>query len=122
MKRTPKDIGASVRDRLLRLARERGENFQQILTRYANERLLYRLARSLHGSRFVLKGASLFVLWTGRSHRATRDVDLLGFGDPSEARLKHVFAEVLTADVEDDGLLFDPGSIEVEPIQPCSCA
>ena len=84
MTKSPKDIGASVRARLLRLARERGEDFQLVLTRYANERLLYRLASSEHGSRFVLKGAALFTLWTGEPHRATRDVDLLGFGDPSE--------------------------------------
>ena len=62
MTKSPKDIGASVRARLLRLARERGEDFQLVLTRYANERLLYRLASSEHGSRFVLKGAALFTL------------------------------------------------------------
>ncbi|MEZ4224724.1 MAG: hypothetical protein R3B13_27480 [Polyangiaceae bacterium] len=59
MTKSPKDIGASVRARLLRLARERGEDFQLVLTRYANERLLYRLASSEHASRFVLKGAAL---------------------------------------------------------------
>ena len=59
MKRSsPKDIGVSVRDRLLRLARQRGEGFQLLLTRYANERLLFRLAASKHGPRFVLKGAT----------------------------------------------------------------
>ena len=74
------DIGASVRARLLQLARERGEDFQLMLTRYANERLLFRLATSSHAEQFVLKGASLFTLWTGSPHRATRDLDLLGFG------------------------------------------
>lgn len=43
-----KDIGASVRARLLRLARERGDDFQLMLTRYVNERFLYRLASSRH--------------------------------------------------------------------------
>ena len=83
MTKTPKDVGASVRARLLKLAQERGEDFQLVLTRYANERLLYRLAQSPHATRFVLKGAALFTLWTGRPHRATRDLDLLGFGEPS---------------------------------------
>lgn len=64
-----------MRARLLRLARERGEDFQLVLTRYANERFLYRLATSDHASKFVLKGAALFTLWTGEPHRATRDVD-----------------------------------------------
>ena len=71
MTKSPKEIGASVRARLLRLARERGEDFQLVFTRYANERLLYRLASSEHASRFVLKGAALFTIWTGKPHRAT---------------------------------------------------
>ena len=75
-KSPPRDVAASVRARLLRLARERDEDVQLMLTRYANERLLFRLASSRHAQRFVLKGAALFTLWTGRPHRATRDIDL----------------------------------------------
>jgi predicted nucleotidyltransferase component of viral defense system len=115
--KSPKDIGASVRARLLRLARNRGEDFQLVLTRYANERLLYRLASSRHASRFVLKGAALFTIWTGEPHRATRDVDLLGFGDPSEDHIRSVFAEVLAVEVDDDGVRFDPSTLEVGPIR-----
>jgi len=108
MKKTPtKDIGASVRARLLRLARERGEDFQLVLTRYANERLLFRLASSPHAGHFVLKGASLFTLWTGKPHRATRDLDLLGFGDSGVEHVREVFTEVLALDVPDDGVRFD---------------
>lgn len=117
MTKAPTNIGASVRARLLRLARERGEDFQLLVTRYANERLLYRLAVSSHASRFVLKGAALFTLWTGKPHRATRDLDLLGFGDPGEAHIRDVFAEVLALDVGDDGVKFDMGSLEVGPIR-----
>jgi len=71
MKKPPTDVGASVRARLLRLAREQGEDFQLLLTRYANERLLFRLSASGHAQQFVLKGAALFTLWTGKPHRAT---------------------------------------------------
>lgn len=117
MTKSPKDMGASVRARLLRLARERGEEFQLVLTRYANERLLYRLARSEHGSHFVLKGAALFTLWTGEPHRATRDVDLLGFGDPSEDQIRSVFADVLAVEVDDDGVRFDASALAVGPIR-----
>lgn len=106
-KTTTKDIGASVRARLLRLARERGEDFQLVLTRYANERLLFRLASSPHAGRFVLKGASLFTLWTGKPHRATRDLDLLGFGDSGVEHVREVFTVVLALDVSDDGVRFD---------------
>jgi hypothetical protein len=91
-KTPPKDIGASVRARLSRLARERGEDFQFVLTRYANERLLFRLASSRHAQQFVLKGSALFTLWTGKPHRATCDLDLLDFGDPGVDHVREVFA------------------------------
>lgn len=113
----PTDIGASVRDRLLRLARDRGEDFQLVLLRYANERLLYRLATSKHGSRFVLKGAALFTLWTGKPHRATRDLDLLGFGEATESHILAVFKDVLATLVEDDGVRFDASTLEVGQIR-----
>lgn len=117
MTKKPTNVGASVRARLLRLARERGEDFQLVLTRYASERLLYRLTSSRHASRFVLKGAALFTLWTGRAHRATRDLDLLGFGDSTEPHVRAVFADVLAGDVCDDGVRFDEDSLEVGPIR-----
>lgn len=78
MTRAPKDVAASVRARLLHLARKRGDDFQFVLARYTNERLLYRLSLSKHHTSFIVKGATLFTLWTGHPHRATRDV---GFGD-----------------------------------------
>ena len=108
----PKDVAASVRARLLRLARERGEDFQLVLTRYANERLLFRLASSPHAGNFVLKGASLFTLWTGKPHRATRDLDLRRFGDSGVERVKEVLSDVLALDVADDGVRFDPETLE----------
>ena len=66
-----------MRARLLNLARGRNEEFEYVLTRYANERLLYRLSRSAFRDKFVLKGAMLFALWGETPHRATRDIDLL---------------------------------------------
>ena len=81
-KTAPKDVAASVRARLFNIARSQGEDFQLVLTRYANERLLFRLASSQHAPSFILKGAALCTLWTGRPHRATRDLDLLGYGNP----------------------------------------
>lgn len=117
MTRAPKDIGASVRARLLHLARERGDDFQLLLTRYANERLLYRLTMSRHNMSFIPNSATLFTRWTGRPHRATRDVDLLGVGDSSQDRLRNVFAGVSALDVGDDGVVFDAGSLAVMPIR-----
>ncbi len=117
MTKAPTNIGASVRARLLKLSKERREDYQLLLARYANERLLHRLSTSSHATGFVLKGAALFTLWTGRAHRATRDIDLLGFGDPTEVRLRAVFEDVLRADVVDDGVRFDVSSLEVGPIR-----
>jgi predicted nucleotidyltransferase component of viral defense system len=117
VKKQRKDVGASVRARLLRLAQERGEDFQLLLTRYANERLLFRLASSPQGSQFILKGAALFALWTGRPHRATRDVDLLGFGEPSEAHVRTLFADVLALAVDEDGVRFEASQLTVQPIR-----
>ena len=66
----------SIHDKLLRIAKASGELFTAVLTRYATERLLYRLGESEHKERFVLKGAFLFYVWTGTAHRPTRDIDL----------------------------------------------
>lgn len=94
MKRQPRNLVASVRQRLMNLSRQRGEDFQLILTRYGLERLLYRLTQSPHAGQFVLKGAALFQLWTGQPHRSTRDLDLLGQGAPTVDRLRQVFQAV----------------------------
>jgi predicted nucleotidyltransferase component of viral defense system len=117
MTRPPKNISASVRARLAQRARDRGDDFQLVLTRYANERLLYRLATSVHADRFILKGAALFTLWVGQPHRATRDLDLLGFGDAGEAHLRDVFVEVLGRSMPEDGVAFDVEVLEVGPIR-----
>lgn len=113
---SPKDVAASVRARLLRMAREQREDFQLLLTRYANERLLFRLASSKHAPAYVLKGAALFTIWTGSPHRATRDIDLLGFGASEADHLRAVFAEVCAAPF-DDGVLFDVDSLTAGPIR-----
>lgn len=101
-----KNVAASVRQRLLNLSKERGEEFQYILTRYGLERFLYRLSRSRAKDRFVLKGAALFVVWTDTPHRATRDIDLLGYGDNSIPQMEQIFREICATEVEDDGLAF----------------
>jgi len=112
-----KNIAASVRDRLLTLARERGEDFQLLLTQYGLERLLYRLSQSGYRDRFILKGAMLFMLWGDQPHRPTRDVDFLGFGDSSEAGLQNIFRELCDIPVGDDGLTLIADSVQVEVIR-----
>src|SRR3546814_5779475 len=77
-----KNSGASGRARLLKLSKANGQSFDLVLTRFALERLLFRLSQSPHADRFVLKGAMLMMSWFDDPHRGTRDLDLLGFGDP----------------------------------------
>ena len=81
-----RNLGASVRTRLLQLAKASGQTFDLVLTRFALERLLFRLSESPHAGRFVLKGAMLMMSWFDDPHRGTRDLDLLGFGSPSRTR------------------------------------
>lgn len=113
----PRNMSASIKDRLLPLAKKRHEELELLLTRYAAERFLYRLSCSAHRTGFILKGANLFALWTGDLHRPTRDVDLLGFGDPLIPRLIEIITEVCQVAVQDDGLQFLQKTIEGEAIR-----
>lgn len=100
-----KNPAASIRARLLNLSRERGEPLDSLMEQYATGRFLYRLAKSDYRDRFVLKGAQLFRVWGAEQHRPTRDLDLLGFGDPSEDAIRSVFTELVQMPVEPaDGL------------------
>lgn len=110
-------VAQSIRQRLLNRSRETGEDYNLLLTRYAIERLLYRLSQSEHANDFVLKGAMLFTVWTGALHRPTHDLDLLGFGDPSEERLVGVFRNVCDQAVDDDGMSFDANTITATSIR-----
>ena len=116
MAREVRDIGASVRARLLGISKEKGLNFDLVLTHYAIERLLYRLAQSRHADRFILKGAILLMTWFDEPFRGTRDLDLLGHGDPAPEVVLDVFKEVL-AQRQADGVLFDTDAVRVSRIR-----
>ena len=113
---TPTNISASVRARLLKVAKAQGVDFNQVLVRFALERILYRLTQSPHSDRFLLKGALLFTLWYDMPHRATRDADLLGFGASDLESVAKVFRDIAAVPV-DDGIVFDPTSVTVEEIR-----
>jgi predicted nucleotidyltransferase component of viral defense system len=113
----PRNIAASIRQKLLNIATHEREDFGLILTRYALERLLYRLSQSRYGDQFILKGALLFQVWTHTKHRPTRDLDLLGKGEPSPERCQAVFREVCGVPVADDGLVFLAATVSAEKIK-----
>ena len=112
-----RNVPASVRQRLLNLARELGVDFNLTLDRYICERFLYRLSRSTAADRFVLKGAALFRLWTKQEFRPTRDVDLLGHGFDDLSTIRQTVAEICAIGCPEDGIEFDPGSIRVASIR-----
>lgn len=112
-----KNVGASVRARLLDRSRVERTDFQILLTRYALERLLYRLSQSPHRDRFVLKGAMLFVTWVEDPFRPTRDLDFLGYGENSPGAIGETFREICGQPVDDDGVAFDIGAITAVPIR-----
>jgi predicted nucleotidyltransferase component of viral defense system len=117
MKQKGPNVAASVQARLLQLSRNSRMSLQDLLERYCTERLLYRLSRSPHHSRFILKGAMLLIVWgEGSSERVTRDADLLGFGDNSPSVAADTFREIGSIAV-DDGVQFEVESIEAESIR-----
>lgn len=117
MKKPLKNIAESVRAKLLKLAKSRNESFDYVLSLYARERFLYRLSQSPHRDRLVLKGATVFSVWSDTPHRVTRDLDFLGRGEfePEQARL--LVAGICNVEVENDGLTFFRDSIRAERIR-----
>jgi hypothetical protein len=112
------NIGHSVYQRLLNYAKEHREDFTLLLSRYGVERLLYRLSISPHVDKFILKGASLFLVWTGQNYRVTKDADLLCSGRADGEHIRSVFRElcqVVTDDV--DGIVFMSDTVRAAPIR-----
>lgn len=111
------DQAESIRQRIRNAVRARGEDVQFGLQRYAVERFLYRLGKSTHRDRFVLKGAMLYALWGGSAYRPTRDLDFTGYGSSAIEDLLKVFRELCAMPDMDDGLVFDGTTLSAEPIR-----
>lgn len=105
------NVAASVRQRLLNEARATGRPFNELLQYFAMERFLYRLSKSPHGEKFVLKGALMFPTWDVSLTRPTKDIDLLGHVANDIERIVAVTKEVCGQGVEPDGLDFDQKSV-----------
>jgi|GEM_PF-355253 len=107
----------SVKARLVQRAHAEHLEPNQVLTRFSIERFLYRLSKSRHGNRFLLKGSNLLLVWFGAFVRPTRDADLLGLGDFGAELLGKIFRDVCETRVEPDGMIFDPASVTVRLIR-----
>lgn len=116
MKQEKANIAHSILARLSHLRRERQEDYQIILTRFAFERFLCRLEKSEYSERFILKGAFLFTLWTKQYYRPTRDIDFLADTSNQPDVIRQIFKEICEVEVEPDGMVYDSGNISVEEI------
>jgi nucleotidyltransferase AbiEii toxin of type IV toxin-antitoxin system len=112
-----RDIGASVRQRLLNKSRTQGRPFQELLQYFAMERFLYRLAKSPYSDRFVLKGALLLTAWRAPQSRPTMDIDLAARVNNQLDHIKEVVATVCEVDVQPDGIAFNRTSNRDQPDQ-----
>ena len=113
----PRNMSASIRQRLLNHSAAIKTDPNLVLIWYGLERFLYRLSVSTHSDRFVLKGAMLFRLWGGADFRSTKDLDLEGFLQDEAGVVREVFASICAQPVEDDGLIFDATSVRVTEIR-----
>lgn len=115
--KTPKNIAASVRQRLLNKARNDHRPFNELLQYFAIERFLYRLSRSPHADKFILKGALMLRVWQAPLFRPTMDIDMLGRNTENEVEkiVKQVY-DICLVEVESDGLEFNTESIRGERI------
>lgn len=96
-------------------ARREGRPTDELLVLYVLERFLYRLSRSVHRERLVLKGGMLLAAFDER--RPTRDVDLLAQATPNEVEaVASLVRAVLVLEV-DDGVVFEPEGMTAEMIR-----
>ncbi|MGD0223229.1 MAG: nucleotidyl transferase AbiEii/AbiGii toxin family protein [Terriglobia bacterium] len=111
-KRAPTNLPASVHQLLLNKARQTHRPFNELLQYYAMERFLYRLSKSPHAARFILKGALMFTAWKLESYRPTKDIDLLGRMANQVENVVAIAREICAHPVASDGLAFDPATVE----------
>lgn len=117
MKAEKRNLPASVVARLLKRARQTGDDYQTLLTSFCLERFLYRLGVSSARTRFVLKGAMLFRLWSDQPYRATRDLDLLRAGGGSFTAIRTDIEMICSTEVEPDAVQFHPAALRIEAIR-----
>jgi len=112
-----KDMAASVRTRLLQKSKEQGKTFDEIMTLYMLERLLYRLSFSQYREQFVLKGGLLLCVLFEDMHRTTKDADLLARQLASQLDIMgDIFRKICSAPYN-DGLTFDSDTLQTVRIK-----
>lgn len=117
LRKAPPNVTASVHQRLLNLVQKGEGDFQTLMTRYALERVMYRVSQMEQGKQLILKGAMVFCLWGGQLHRSTRDLDFLGSGESDAAYFREFFLELCRLEVEEDGIRLVEESLAVRQMR-----
>ena len=112
----PRNIAVSIHQRLLDKSKESARPFNEISQYYAIERFLYRLSRSPHARKFILKGALMLLVWNARVSRSTMDIDMLGRMKNNPEAVLDMIRDICRQEVEPDGVVFDPDSVRGERI------
>lgn len=111
------NFGSSVKNKLLNISRKEGQGYQMLLTRYLQERLLYRLSISPYYNHFVLKGGALLYAHELLLARPTLDIDLMGqYFDNEKENVRNAFAEICAIPFEQDGVIFHTDTLRTEDI------
>jgi predicted nucleotidyltransferase component of viral defense system len=114
MNKEIKNIGASMRDRLLNLSKETSRDYNALLRQFFQERFLYRLSISHYRDVLILKGALLLVSHNISRYRPTRDVDFLGNTVSNKMEdCKNIISEIVKIYAK-DGITFDNEKIKAE--------
>jgi predicted nucleotidyltransferase component of viral defense system len=103
-----RNLTASIQTKLKQVAAEEKKSYQLILTRFFQERLLYRIFISPYKSHFCLKGGALLYAFEKEASRPTMDIDLLGLRiDNDLIHFKDVFLEICQIEDATDAVTFN---------------
>lgn len=112
-----KNYGKSIRTKLLNVAKKENIFYQTILTRYFQERLLYRMSQTRYRNNFYLKGGALMYAYERFAARPTLDIDFLGNNISNEGTsIIAAFKEISSVPFEEDGVIFDVEHITAQNI------
>lgn len=111
MKKGTANVAASVKARLLTIAKKTGKPYDELLKLFGMERLIYRISKSRFKEMLILKGALFFLVWNVPDRRTTLDIDFMAKYDNSAEKIAGMIREICLISVEDDGIKYDPETI-----------
>ena len=113
---TNEQTSLSIKQKILNQAKISNRPFQELLQYYVMERFLYRLSVSEYKNNYILKGALMLRVWKAPESRPTKDIDLLGQTPNHPENIQRQMRTILVQKSINDGLRFDPDSIQTKSI------